>query len=334
MFADRCRGISVLALYGLLVSHRGIVMKKLFHRFVQKGWRLLEIARTVMNHPLHRKQKARSLLRWVSLALSSRLTPTRQIAIPYVGDAILNWPSESTSVMICARYGLGEFADMAFLLHLLRKDDLFCDVGANAGVYTVLAGRAIGCSVVAAEPVPSVFNLLMQNVYANSIADKVDARNIGVGSQIARLRFTSNLWSYNHVVEGEEENTISVDSYPLDQILDGRVPLAIKVDVEGFEGQVIAGACETLIDQELQAVVIEMWSDHLARYNDTVDQVLEAFSNAGLSGPYWYDPDRRELVAPGQQAKRKFNQIFIRDIDFVSARLRSSEYYEVHGTHV
>jgi len=115
--------------------------------------------------------------------LSSLLTPTRQIAIPYVGGAILNWPSGSTSIMICARYGLGEYADIAFLLHLLREGDLFCDVGANAGVYTILAGRAVGCSVVSAEPVPQVFNLLMQNIYANGIFANVDARNVGVGGR-------------------------------------------------------------------------------------------------------------------------------------------------------
>ncbi|MGP9824285.1 FkbM family methyltransferase [Ectopseudomonas khazarica] len=223
---------------------------------------------------------------------------------------------------------------MAFLLHLLRKGDLFCDVGANAGVYTVLAGRAVGCSVVAAEPVPQAFNLLMQNVYANGIADRVDARNVGVGSQVGSLNFTSSLWSYNHVVEAGGENTISVESYPLDQLLNGRVPLAIKVDVEGFEGQVIAGARETLANPELQAVVIEVWHGHLARYNDTVEQMLDAFREAGLSGPYWYDPEQRELVSPGRQEKRKFNQIFVRNIDFVSARLNSSVPYEVHGTHV
>ncbi|MDL2198443.1 FkbM family methyltransferase [Halopseudomonas aestusnigri] len=287
-----------------------------------------------MNHPLHRRQKLKSLMRWMSLTLSSYLTPTRQIAIPYVGGAILNWPRESTSVMICARYGLGEYADMAFLLHLLREKDLFCDVGANAGVYTVLAGKSVGCDVVSIEPVPDAYNLLMQNVYANGIAHKVDSKNLGAGGEFEILNFTSTMWSYNHVVEEVGDNTVSVESYPIDEILDGRVPLAIKIDVEGFEGKVILGACKTLADPSLQAVVIEVWHGHLARYGDTVDQLMNAFYAAGFSGPYWYDPERRELIDPGCQERRKFNQIFVRDMGVVLERLKSARRYEVHGTSV
>jgi len=43
--------------------------------------------------------------------------------------------------------------DMGFLLHFLRKDDLFLDVGANIGSYTVLAGGAVGAKSISFEPV-------------------------------------------------------------------------------------------------------------------------------------------------------------------------------------
>lgn len=301
---------------------------------VKKTYRLIGIAASVANHPLNRKHKVRALLRWISLILSSRLTPTRQIAVPYVGGSILNWPNESSSVTICARYGLGEYADMAFLLHVLRKDDLFCDIGANAGVYTVLAGKAVGCSVVAIEPIPKTFDLLMQNVYANHIAGNVDGRNLGVGSGVSKLNFTSDLWSFNHVVDAAGDGTISVDVLPLDTILESRAPYAIKMDVEGFEEQVILGGSRTFSDPSLQAVVVEIWDEHLARYDGSAKNVLQALQRSGLHGPFWYDPEKRELIPPGQQEKQKYNQIFVRDVDAAMARVKGSPAYEVNGTHV
>lgn len=296
--------------------------------------RVIQVARSVMEHPLHRKRKIKSLLRLAALTASSRLTPTRKIFIPYIESSVLSWSREATSVMICARSGLGEYADMAFLLHLLRGEDLFCDVGANAGVYTVLAGGAVGSKVVAIEPIESTFNILMENVYANGISRKVEALNIAVGAETEVLNFTSDLCSYNHVVFSADEAGVCVDSWPLDLVLAGRVPLAIKIDVEGFEGQVVAGARQLLQEPGLQAVVIEVLQKHLTRYGGEVASVVSLFREAGFSGPYWYDPVQRELVAPGKQERRKCNQIFVKNTDFVMERLQSSRSYLVHGVMV
>lgn len=293
----------------------------------------LRIISRIVNHPLHKGRRIKALANFLSISIAKRLTPVHQITIPYIEGAVLNWPKGATSVMICARYGLGEYTDMAFCLHLLREDDLFCDVGANAGVYTVLAGRAVGCNVVAIEPIPRTFNLLMQNIYANSISDKVDVRRCGVGQEKERLFFTSALWSYNHVVESEERNAIEVEVLTLDNILDGRSPVAIKIDVEGFEAKVLKGAERTLSDHRLKAVIIEM-AEHIERYGDSLDMVKSLLLASGLSGPWWYAPEERMLLDHGEAGPTKYNQIFIRDPEWVAIRLRESRKYEVHGAYV
>lgn len=295
-----------------------------FYRVLQAVWR----------HPLHRSRRIAAVVDWLRLQAAINLTPTNQITVPYVGGAVLSWPKEASSVMICARYGLGEYADMAFCLHLLRPDDLFCDVGANAGVYTVLAARAVGCKVVAAEPVPQTHDLLMQNIFANGVSSNVDARRNGVGRIPGHLNFTANLWSYNHVVDQADENTVQVEVLPLDTILAGRRATAIKIDVEGFEAEVLAGAAATLSAPELQAVIIEMYDGHVEKYNSKLDDIRQMLAAAGLSGPYWYEPDGRNLTQAGAWEERKYNQLFIRDHAFVSNRLRESKRYEIHGTSV
>ena len=63
--------------------------------------------------------------------------------------------------------GLHEFHEMAFVLHFLRKNDTFIDVGANVGSYTILAA-VTGSNVISIEPIPSTFNYLKNNVSINN----------------------------------------------------------------------------------------------------------------------------------------------------------------------
>ena len=75
--------------------------------------------------------------------------------------------------------GLHEFQEMSFLLHMLRHDDLFVDVGANIGSYTVLASAVIGAKSISIEPIPNAFRNLMQNIILNDIKVRVTAHNMG-----------------------------------------------------------------------------------------------------------------------------------------------------------
>lgn len=304
--------------------------------YFNRATKALRTLRSVAEHPLHRGRPLSGVARWLRLKLAQRLTPTRQITIPYVGGAVLAWSEPLANIGLCARYGLSEYADMVFSLHLLRPGDLFCDVGANAGAYTVLAARAVGSSVIAMEPVPKTFDVLMQNVHLNGISERVEARRIGVGREAASLQFTTTLLGANHVVSQAAENTVDAEVLPLDSILGDRVPLMIKIDVEGFESEVLAGASRTLRSSGRKAVLIEMWAAHAARYGARLDDLARVLIDSGLSGPYWYDPIERRLIEPGRAEweKYNYNQIFVRDIEFVKNRLSNAKKYEVNGVEV
>ncbi len=60
--------------------------------------------------------------------------------------------------------GLHEFEDMSFVLHALRSTDVFVDVGANIGSYTVLAAAVVGAQCIAFEPILETYGHLLQNV--------------------------------------------------------------------------------------------------------------------------------------------------------------------------
>lgn len=302
-------------------------------RIIKRSRDLAVAIRAILEHPLHRGQRLSSLTRWARLRVARGLTPTGEIAVPFVEGSMLTGATVASDIGTCARYALFEYGEMAFTLHLLRPNDLFCDIGANAGAYTVLAAHATGSSVIALEPVPKTFNVLMQNIYMNNLSARVEAKPVGVGRTPSKLHFTLCRDGKNHVVETPDENTVEAEVLPLDTVLSGRVPLMIKIDVEGFEGEVLAGAKETLRNAGLQAVLIEMWEEWAVRYGGSLEALVTTLKEAGLSGPYWYDPTKRELIEPGrvEWAKRNYNGIFIRDIDFVKARLAQAKQYEVNG---
>ena len=89
---------------------------------------------------------------------------------------------------------------MAFTVHLLRDSDLFVDVGANVGTYSVLASGVSGAKTIALEPVPSTFDKLVDHINLNRINGLVDARQIGVSSSPGRLSFTADKGATNTVV--------------------------------------------------------------------------------------------------------------------------------------
>src|SRR5437879_3722358 len=100
--------------------------------------KLAATLRGIANHPLHRRAKMKALTRFCLTQLKVRLFP---------GDVCVPFPN-GTKLMISPKMkgathfitpGLFEFEEMSFVMHFIRPDDLFIDVGANVGAYTVLA---------------------------------------------------------------------------------------------------------------------------------------------------------------------------------------------------
>jgi len=214
---------------------------------------------------------------------------------------------------------------MAFILHLLRPCDLFLDIGANIGSYTVLSAGAIGSRVISVEPIPTTFSKLERNVLLNSLVGLVDTHCIGLSSESAQLMFTSDQDSVNHVISAADHGpTILVPVMALDELLAGRVPKAIKMDVEGHELAVLKGARKTLADPALAAVVMEVNSSG-ERYGISDDALLDEMRSYGFK-PYRYDPLKRYLSDWDSSTD---NAIFLRSRSDVSSILAEARRYRL-----
>ena len=99
--------------------------------------------------------------------------------------------------------------------------------------------------------------------------------------------------------------------------------MLIKIDVEGYERQVMRGASRTLADTRLLAVVMET-NGSGTRYGVRNDELFAAMDQAGFSA-YTYDPFERQLL----RRTLGGNTIFIRDRAAAEARLRSAKRYRL-----
>jgi FkbM family methyltransferase len=131
---------------------------------------------------------------------------------------------------------------------------VFLDIGGNTGAYSVKAAQFFrshgGGTVVTYEPLPDVLATLNHNVAANGF-DNVRLRSFCLGAQPGTADFwfnfnrpaSSGLVSLDPRAARRSVLVLRLDDvFPLEQL--GRLDYA-KIDVEGAEGQVLAGANET-----------------------------------------------------------------------------------------
>jgi FkbM family methyltransferase len=139
-----------------------------------------------------------------------------------------------------------DFNNMRFLrLVLSVSGGTFVDVGANIGVYTLIASEVGNVRVVSVEPHPGTFALLEENVRLNARCN-VYCVNNALSQRAGELRFTDyQERAVNRVISGGENGggELRVASRRFDDLCRefGVVPDFVKIDVEGHECAVLEG---------------------------------------------------------------------------------------------
>ena len=156
----------------------------------------------VLHHPLSRKRKLANVGRLFAWQIGSRLVPG-PVAVDFVNGSKLLVRSGMTGATGNVYVGLHEFSEMALVLHFLRPDDLFVDIGANIGSYTILAAAAAGAACVAFEPGSEAFAWLKLNVALNSVEGRVETHQEAVGGRCQTVAFTTRRDTANRVLMGQ-----------------------------------------------------------------------------------------------------------------------------------
>jgi len=277
-----------------------------------------------LSHPLWRNKRIYPFIRFAKLQLRFALGE-QKVYLKWFDELIL--PVEKGDSGLTGNYylGLHEFEDMSFTIHILRENSVFVDVGSNLGSFSLLASGVAKADSVAIEPVPDTYERLIENISINSLDDKIRAKCLALSTPSnnldgIKLKFSADLGCMNSFVDDSYKgSTISVDISTLDEQCKDLEPNLIKIDVEGFEEDVLKGAPETLAKPSLLAIIIE----------GQTQSVNELFRNAGFIDVN-YSPLTRE-VKP--HTKRMSNRIWIKKdkIDEVKELLLNAPIQAVYG---
>jgi len=176
---------------------------------------------------------------------------------------------------------------------------IIADCGTNIGNHTIFFAKVIGVQkVYSFEPIPRTFAILKKNIEINNLKSKVVLENTALGqkkAQVSVISFNPKNWggtTLGYCPPSENADVmpcISLDEYFINH---KPLPTHLKIDVEGFESELLKGADELLTKQH-PTIFIEIQKHNL-------EQVMSLLNKYGyickekLNGEnyiYIYEPD-------------------------------------------
>lgn len=187
-------------------------------------------------------------------------------------------------------FGVWEPQISTIITHLLDPGDTFLDIGAHIGHHTLLAARAVGDlgRVYAFEASPQTFKTLKANIALNGFTN-VEAKNAAVctkdGTVPLLIASHENSLRNSLVHAQEQQDTIDVPACRLDDLVD-RIPCStvklIKIDAEGAEAEVLAGAHALLTKIPRDVAILVELQEGIATEGASSRQVLDFLQGQGF----------------------------------------------------
>jgi len=184
---------------------------------------------------------------------------------------------------------LSKEPDTITWIDTLADNDVLYDVGANVGVYTLYAALTRRCQVIACEPSAANYAELVRNIALNSVEQRVIASCTALSDvdcvdyiNMPEVEVGSALSSFGDAVDqnGNPFAPIfrqSVFGHRLDSLIEQYrllPPTHIKIDVDGLQAKVIAGALQTLSRPRVRSLAVEL-NETLARDREFIERRKE-----------------------------------------------------------
>lgn len=181
------------------------------------------------------------------------------------------------------------------MLSELQPTDVFYDIGANLGLYSLLVADVVEPSVVAFEPHPKNADRLARNASLNdseiiihrvALADSPGSTKMKLAPGFDLNRVGSAGHTLLTEYHDEESNSISVKKKRGDEFTnrdENPAPTVLKIDTEGTEMDVLEGFDSTLARPECRLVYIEIHEDRLEFQGYSVSDIHDLLESHGFS---------------------------------------------------
>jgi FkbM family methyltransferase len=210
-------------------------------------------------------------------------------------------------------FGVYEAHETDMVLRLMPASGCFVDIGANVGWYSILVAKAVpGATVYAFEPIPSTYQLLMENILLNG-AGEIHPHNFALGAAEDQLDFyfhpeNSDSASQVNILGRPDAQKLVVPVHKLDDVASAENLTIdfVKCDVEGAELMVVRGALQT-IKRDRPILFLEMLRKWSAKFGYHPNEIIDLLSALGYHC-FRLDTDslRRQLRVDEQTTATNF----------------------------
>lgn len=168
-------------------------------------------------------------------------------------------------------------------LEYIDDDDVFFDIGAYRGLWTCLISSVIPDSqVIAFEPNPENYEKLKTNIKYNN--QNVKTYNIALSSSNGNVKFDlDKAMSSVSLGTNNSESVQEIHTQRCDELIENEniaIPSIVKIDVEGFEMDVLKGMSDVLSDIEF--IIIELHSKSMKKYDSTPESLVRLLEKKGF----------------------------------------------------
>jgi FkbM family methyltransferase len=162
-------------------------------------------------------------------------------------------------------YGTYEKGTLETIKLLMSPNGIFIDAGANIGLMTLFAATLFKnkVAVYSFEPHPTTFKILQENIALNNLENvKAFQSGLGAGTSKGKLQFIDGDRGMGTlVVQDTLSKSVEVDVISLNDFckenLKGRSIDLVKIDVEGFEMEVLKGFDQYLSQENAPSLIVE-----------------------------------------------------------------------------
>ncbi|MGE0592595.1 MAG: FkbM family methyltransferase [Vicinamibacterales bacterium] len=211
--------------------------------------------------------------------------PTARLDFPHsdIDLYVTSEPERRWRSRACAK----EPWTVEWLIQDIGPGEVLYDIGANVGTFSLIAAKHCGAMVVAFEPGYATFARLCDNIHLNGLDRAVvpvplplaertgivgfKYRTLDPGQ--SRHRLYDEAWSGDtgsRQVARYIQPTLAITLDALRAQFQLPAPHHLKIDVDGAEPRVLAGAAETLREPDLRTILIEVDDEHWASVDETL----------------------------------------------------------------
>ncbi len=196
----------------------------------------------------------------------------------------------------------GRYVADVFVNRMVGQATNFVDVGANVGMYSLMAAISNpSVRISAFEPVPATCQHFRQLITLNGLERRINLHAAAAGESPGELPFHLPTDGGNFPVmaslneggkRGLAGTTILVPVLMLDDVLDGELPDLVKIDVQGFETEVLRGMRKTLTQSFPIMIIAAAFDAPIARLESELARYDYVLWHLGATGPVRVDSMR------------------------------------------